>query len=85
MVQRLIRRPWTSGGGEEVYPGWRLGGYLEGLYRVLYPASQIETYLRYIKINWFIRPFDWLFDELLLDLRYWDLGPGSGPGSESWI
>ena len=35
----------VAGGGEEVYPGWRLGGYLGGvLYRVL-SQGQIEAYL----------------------------------------
>ena len=43
-----------------VYPGWwqwvGTGGYYTGYTQ----PSKIEAYLRYIKNNRFIRPFDWV-------------------------
>ena len=86
-----------------VYPGWWDGWVLGGwVYRVLHPPSrpaQLTLYLRYSKINRFIRPFDWEFESYywILDTGYWilytgywilesgpwNLDPGSDPGAWS--
>ena len=44
---------------EQVYPGCRLGGYREVLYRVVPSRPRLRLIYTYLRFNRFIRPFDW--------------------------
>ena len=63
----------------------QLGWYREGAIPGTKPRPVLRLIQGILDISQFIRPFDWLFMEYYQDLRYWDPGPGSGPGSGTWI